>query len=268
MTRKGPMPLALYHQIYMVLREKLLGGEFPVNQAIPSEVALAEQYGVSRVTIRATLEKLESDGLISREKGRGTFPIPPKPLVSKAAPADMRGFLDSLVQLGLRTKAKVLEFEYTVPSPEIADRLGIGPGGVVLRTTRLYTSKGAPFSYVTGYLREEIGRTFTKADLDKGPMLPLLEKTGVRVARVEQVVTSRLADPNVAKYLDVPIGSAVTLMERVIFDETGRALDVNIGLYRPDRYTFQLDLERPADGSAASWTSAAQLESPANSEAP
>jgi GntR family transcriptional regulator len=249
------MPLALYHQIYMVLREQLLSGQFPARQAIPSEVALAEQYGVSRVTIRATLDKLEQDGLISREKGRGTFPIPAKPLVSKAAPADMRGFLDSLVQLGLRTKAKVLEFEYTVPPPLIAQRLSLPPGSVVLRSTRLYTSKGAPFAYATGYLREELGRTFTKADLDKGPMLPLIQRAGVRVARVEQIVTSRLADPKTAELLEVPIGSALTLMERVIYDENNRPLDVYLGLYRPDRYTFQLNLERPPDGHSTSWSS-------------
>lgn len=263
MTRKGPMPLALYHQIYMILREQLLNGTFPIGQAIPSEITLAEQYGVSRVTIRSTLEKLEGEGLISREKGRGTFPKLQQEVVTRPAPADMRGFLDNLVELGRRTKAEVLEFEFTIAPAPVVTALNLPAGSVVQRSTRLYSNKGAVFGYVVAYVREDVGRTFTKADAQKGPYLPLIERAGVAPARVEQTVTASLATPQISSLLEVPIGSALISLERIVFDQHDRPIDINYGLYRPDRYHFQINLERPhsSDQSGASdvgqWTTGA-----------
>jgi GntR family transcriptional regulator len=268
MTRKGPMPLALYHQIYMILREQLLNGAFPVGQAIPSEIALAEQYSVSRVTIRSTLEKLENEGLISREKGRGTFPKLQHEVVTKPAPSDLRGFLDNLVELGRRTKAEVLEFEYTVPPPNVTAALHIPVGSVVQRSTRLYSNKGAVFGYVTAYVREDLGRTFTQADAQKGPYLPLMEKAGISPGRVEQSVTAVLAPPHVATLLEVPIGSALISLERVVFDQDDRPIDVNYGLYRPDRYNFQINLERPGSADKSPGSDAEQWTTAANSARP
>jgi len=272
MTRKGPMPLALYHQIYMILREQLLNGHFPAGQAMPSEIALAEQYGVSRVTIRSTLEKLEKEGLISREKGRGTFPRLQHEVVTKPAPADLRGFLDNLVELGWRTKAEVLEFEFTVPPPAITAALHLPAGSVVQRSTRLYSNKGAVFGYVTAFVREDLGRTFTKADAQKGPYLPLMEKAGVIPTRVEQTVTAALTPPRIAELLDVPIGSALIELERVVFDQDDRPIDLNQGYYRPDRYTFQINLERPhADDARAEtgqWNTTANRVRPLTGTAP
>jgi GntR family transcriptional regulator len=253
MKRKGQTPLALYHQIYVVLREQLMDGTLSQNQALPSEMALAERYGVSRVTIRATLKKLQSEGLISREKGRGTFARKPK-LISLSAPADLRGFLNNLAEVGRRGKTKILEFAYVVPPREIARQLELPEGSVVQKAIRLLSYRGGAFAYVTTYLREDIGRTFSRAQLQKGPMLPLLESAGVRLARAEQTVTAKLADATLAKVLQTHVGSALICMQRTIYDQENTPIEVNIGFYRPDRYQFQLIMQRPGGVPGTEWT--------------
>jgi GntR family transcriptional regulator len=253
MKRRGQTPLALYHQIYVVLREQLVDGTLSHDQALPSEMALAERYGVSRVTIRATLKKLQSEGLISREKGRGTFARKPK-LVSRPAPADLRSFMNNLAEIGRRGTTKILEFAYIVPPLDIARQLELGPDSVVQKAVRLLSFRGGPFAYVTTYLRENIGRTFTRAQLQHGPMLPLLESAGVRLARAEQTVTAKLANPDIAKLLQVHIGSALISMQRTIYDQDNVPIEVNIGLYRPDRYEFQLIMQRPGGEPGTGWT--------------
>jgi GntR family transcriptional regulator len=252
MKRRGQTPLALYHQIYVVLREQLMDGTLSQDQALPSEMVLAERYGVSRVTIRATLKKLQSEGLISREKGRGTFARKSK-LISRPAPADLRGFMNNLAEIGRRGKTKILEFAYIIPPPDIASQLDLPPDSVVQKAVRLLSYRGEPFAYVTTFLREDIGRTFTRAQLQRGPMLPLLESAGVRLARAEQTVTAKLADAMMAKLLQTHIGSALICMQRTIFDQEDTPIEVNIGFYRPDRYQFQLVMERPGGAPGTEW---------------
>ena len=69
------LPVPKYHQIYLVLREQLHEGRFA--QGLPGELALMRQFGVARVTVRRALQELAGEGLISRERGRGTRPLGP-----------------------------------------------------------------------------------------------------------------------------------------------------------------------------------------------
>ncbi|MEI8267222.1 MAG: GntR family transcriptional regulator [Betaproteobacteria bacterium] len=69
------LPITKYHQVYLVLREQLQEGRFA--QGLPGELALTQQFGVGRVTVRRALEQLVQEGLIVREAGRGTRPVQP-----------------------------------------------------------------------------------------------------------------------------------------------------------------------------------------------
>lgn len=248
------MPLPLYHQIYTVLREQILEGKYSTDRPLPSEFELAHQFNVSRVTIRSTLQRLASEGLISREKGRGTFARPP--LASRPAEANLRGFMENLIQLGLRTKQKVLEFEYVRPPEDIRRKLALPSGALVQKAVRLSRYKDGVFSYVTTYLREEIGRTFTRKDIQITPMLTLIERAGVKMSRADQIVTARLADATMAKLLDVAVGSALISMTRTVHDDHGRPIEVVQGLYRPDRYEFQISIVRDQAKQDGIWKAA------------
>jgi GntR family transcriptional regulator len=250
MVRKSERPLALYHRIYMVLREKLLDGTFKEGEALPSETTLAEMYGVSRVTIRMTLKNLQDDGLISREHGRGTFPR----VLAEPGPAmlDLQGFMNNLTQFGQRTTGHVLSFDYVVPPPTIALIFNLPAEKIVQRAMRVLSHRLGVFAFVTTYVREEIGRTFTRADLECGPLLPLLLRAGVCVGRADQTVTAKSADAKVSELLGIALGSALLSLRRTIYDTGGQAVEVNQGLYRPDRYEFQLTLSPPHSGKRAS----------------
>ena len=70
--------IPLYHQLKIILREKVESGEYKADQMIPSEVKLAREYNVSRATARKALEDLTREGLFYRRQGKGTFVSPPK----------------------------------------------------------------------------------------------------------------------------------------------------------------------------------------------
>src|SRR5512133_1025713 len=120
------LPLPKYHRIYLVLREQLQEGRFA--DGLPGELALMQQFGVARVTIRRALEQLAQEGLISREPGRGTRPTGRLDQAGAGAANDpmrtqLTGLLENLVSMGLRTSVKVLDVGTVTASDAVASAL-------------------------------------------------------------------------------------------------------------------------------------------------
>jgi GntR family transcriptional regulator len=69
--------LALYLQIAAILRARIASGELQVGRPIPSEMTMAQQYGVSRLTVRKAVHLLRAEGLVRHAVGRGMFVQPP-----------------------------------------------------------------------------------------------------------------------------------------------------------------------------------------------
>ena len=63
------LPTPLYHQIYLVLRNKIIDGEFVDGDLLPGEERTARSCGVSRITAKRALNELAEDGLVVRERG-------------------------------------------------------------------------------------------------------------------------------------------------------------------------------------------------------
>lgn len=233
-------PTPLYHRIYLVLREQILDRKFDPDKPMPSEIELARAYSVSRVTLRKTMERLEREGLILRQRGRGTFAVPP----SSQTPvqADVSGLVENLLAMGLSTQVKVLEFEYTQTPPDAASDMGVAPGTIAQRAVRLRSLKDRPFSYAETWVREDIGRTYSAEDMATTPLLRLFEMAGVKIAGAHQKVMARSADYVVADLLGVEVGSALLCIKRVVRDENGAAVERIRALYRPDVYEFELNL--------------------------
>lgn len=87
MSKKGDMPRrGRSLHVLRVLRERIAEGEYPLNTKLPGERALAEEFGVSRVTIRKSLESLKSDGMIENRPGLGHIIIALEPVVIATQP--------------------------------------------------------------------------------------------------------------------------------------------------------------------------------------
>ncbi len=251
------LPLPKYHQIYLVLREQLQEGRF--DQGVPGEHLLAEQFGVARVTIRRAMEMLVKDGLVSRAPGRGTLPIKPScpPTRAPAArrqKAHLTGLLENIVNMGLRTAVRVLNCERVAASATVAHELGIATGAPVTKSVRVRSTDEGPLSHITAYVPEAVAQ-FTREQLEREPLLMLLEAAGVEMGGATQTISARLADAVVARHLDVAVGSALLAVTRVVRDVNDRPVQLLQGLYRPDRYQYQLQLSRVGDVDARIWVS-------------
>jgi GntR family transcriptional regulator len=252
------LPLPKYHRVYLVLREQLEEGRFA--NGVPGELALMRQFGVARVTVRRALEQLAQEGLIARGPGRGTRAIGwPARQGASAANDPMRtqltGLLENLVSMGLRTSVKVLDVDMVAASETVAGALAMATGAMVQKAVRVRSTREGPLSHITTYVPADVARRFGRRELARKPILLLLEEAGVKVGRAVQTVSARLADAEVAGHLDLPVGSALLAVRRLIYDEQERPVQWLHGLYRPDRYEYQMQLSRVGNIDAKVWVS-------------
>jgi GntR family transcriptional regulator len=238
-------------RIYLLLRERIQNGELEPGSRLPGELSIAAEFGISRVTVRRALDTLANDGLIDRRPGSGTFVREgnsAQPIV-----ADLSNVLSHLVEMGRRTGVRLLSFAYVNPPESVAGSLGLEPGERTQRSIRVRLIDGAPFSYLVTHVPERIGVTYSEADLASMPLLGLLERSGIVVEEASQSISATLAGPDVAEALGLEIGSPLLSLTRVVWDPSGQGVEHLHALYRPDRYSFHMDLVRTGAVGARRW---------------
>lgn len=245
------LPLSKYHQIYLVLREQIQEGRYA--QGLPGELELARQFGVGRITVRRALEELASDGLIVREVGRGTRPTTRAEQGRRRGPAAsapvlpatrLHGLLENIVSVSRSTTVKVLEWKVVQASHELAEALRVPDGEKLRKVVRRRSSAAGPVSLITTYVPEALARGFGRAELTHKPMLQLLEESGLELGRAVQTVSASQADARVAAELQVAVGTAMLSVRRLVLDAADRPVQLLHGLYRPDRYEYQMEMSQ------------------------
>ena len=227
---------------YQVKRELLeLTAALDAGSPVPPERELARSYGTSRTTVRQALAELVVEGRLLRMQGKGTFVAKPK--VAQAL--ELASYTEGLRQYGLHPQTKILEIGYVTADEELAARLGIRPGGRVLRLHRLRLADGEPMSIDTSHLP---ARRFPglRRQLERHASLyeTLREDYGIQLAEAEETIETVLADPHDAQLLCVDPGLPLLLLSRHAIDSTGEPVEWAQSWYRGDRYKFITRLRR------------------------
>ncbi|MGD3107442.1 MULTISPECIES: GntR family transcriptional regulator [unclassified Streptomyces] len=233
--------LPLWYQVSQSLRASILGRSPEAPLRLPTEDALAEHYGVSVLTMRQALKELESEGLISRHRRRGTFI---EPSAQRGAPVRLLGSVDAIVaqQSGMRTA--LLEHGPVSVPPELSEFFPDMDEVAGFRRLRSDEASGEPTNHARNYVRPDVAARIDLADLERWPMTKVLrDAVGVRISRITDTVEARLADPETARLLQVPLLSPILHYTGITYDESGRVLDVARIHYRGDRFSFTVTLE-------------------------
>lgn len=253
----------IYHQIFLLLRSKILEGEYIEGQYLPGERELCEIYGISRITAVRVLNELAAIGLVVREQGRGTRvkfisqgTIVRGPMANvtqevrpNARAPSVEDWLDVLRRRP-PTLATVHSFEVTEAKGPVAEALEIRDGAKVLLAARSWSFEGKPYNHITTYVPMEIAGGWTKEMFERMPLSLLLEEAGYRIARMEERVSAVLADMLLAERLEVSFGTPLLRVTRHVFDETGRPVYYLIGYYPPERYDYAVTLSRTLPGKS------------------
>ncbi|MEO6984184.1 MAG: GntR family transcriptional regulator, partial [Paralcaligenes sp.] len=241
-----------YYKIYRLLKQGIENHEFSPNDAMPGENALAERYHVSRLTIRRSLDLLQRDGLVERRQGSGTFPIKAAIKVQPFS-ADINKLLAHLNGMAASTRALLLAFSYEIPNPDVQSKLELAVNARVQKAIRVRRYEDAPFSYLTTYVPEHIGKRFSQDDLTLYPIQTLFKKLGIKLVSAEQSITAILADVQHAENLDMEVGSPLLCINRVIRDASNTPIEYLIAAYNPHRFEYRMAMSNKRTKGKDSW---------------
>jgi len=228
----------LYHQLYSVLKAAILDGTIPHDAQMPTEQQLVATFDVSRITAKRAMDELAAENLIARFRGKGSHVTYHYTLEPVRAP--LVGMLENLKEMGKHSIVRVVLTEIVVPPAEVRQILRLGDRDAAHKVVRVSSNAdGEPYVY---YLSWTVGitRAYTRKKLENHTRLDLLQKNGIKLTRVEQVLSAENASLPVAEELDVEPGAALLSIRRLGSVEGGAVVDVLDGFYNPKRFQYAM----------------------------
>lgn len=229
----------LYVQLADLFRQRIGKGLWREGEKLPSLERLVAEFGVARVTVRQAIERLERDGLVSPQRGRGTFVT--------GVPAQDRWLrvetsLKSLADVYRDTQPTVLTIdESTERRPLLNPDDGVAaPGYVYMR--RVHAQDGRPYCVIAIHLDADVFARDPHAFRTQ-TVIPLLRTLRVKIATARQVLTIGTADVEIARHLQVPVNAPTAEVRRVFTGPRGRVLYVAEVTYRGDFVHVEFDLK-------------------------
>jgi GntR family transcriptional regulator len=231
-----------YLQIADILRAGLGEGKWEPGQLIPSEASLGEMFAVSRTAIRQALGQLVSEGLLHKEKGRGTFVARPHMAISVQ---ELRGFFDEMSAASRPVTTEVLRQEVSAAPVAMAALLNVPVGASVVCIERLRSVATEPLVHATTYLPWPRFADLVDIDLrTTGLYAELDERYGVQPHGGLRRLEALPATPAQAKLLRVRSRDAVLRVIASNVDATGAPFEAFEAYYRGDRAVFEAVVRR------------------------
>jgi GntR family transcriptional regulator len=237
--RTSPVPY--YFQLACVLREEIVSRRWQAQQRLASEAEIGEHFGVARSVVRQALARLEDEGVLRREKGRGAFVADSRQrswLLSEGF------FQDEAERLGLAITSRVLRREVTELPNWAAEALGLPRGSLGVTIARLRSIEGRVALYGQNYLPAAHAPIVMALDPDASLYEVLEREAGVVVHGTRRVVEAVSAGDEIGRLLEIPPHAAVAVVESVSWDAELRAFDCFQSWLRTDRTRIEIGVTR------------------------
>ena len=233
--RSSPVPL--YYQLAQQLERAIESGELSRGTHLGNEILLADQLGLSRPTVRRAIGYLVDRGLLVRKRGVGTQVVQPR----VRRPMELTSLYDDLSGGGQEPTTRVLSLD-KLPAPDLVARaLGLSDGDPVLAVERLRLAHGEPLAVLRNYLPADLVALDCEA-LERTGLYQLMRAAGVRLHLATQTVGARVATAAEARLLGERRNAPLLTMQRVAYDDSGRAVEFGSHYYRASLYSFEFVL--------------------------
>ena len=230
-----------YQQVREVIKAEIERGRRPVGSRLPPERALAQHFGVSRVTLRRSLEELARAGTIARS---GTGWMVASPAIGEP-PNVLMSFSEMAASRGLEPGARVLDRRQRPATIDEADALGLAPGAPLFELERLRSLDAVPILIDRTRIPLSLAPGLFDMELDGRSLYEALEQNyGMRPTRARLTVEAIPADERRARLLGLEPSEPLLLCRQQSQDQTGRQIELCDMVYRGDRYRFMATLER------------------------
>lgn len=233
----------LYVQLAELFRQRIGKGVWREGDKLPSLDQLSAEFEVARVTVRQAVDQLSRDGLVSPQRGRGTF-------VTGVPRADrwlrVETTLQSLHDVYRDTQPTILNIDESPSRTERLPLIGEGDGVPAERYVymrRVHAHEGRPYCVIAIHLDAAIFDRQPEA-FRTGTVIPLLlAMPSVRIVSARQVLTISTADLEVARHLGIDVNAPVAEVRRVFTGPKRRVIYLAEVTYRGDFVHVEFDLK-------------------------
>lgn len=241
-NRRAPIPI--FKQIANQLRHRIEQGKLHLGDVIPGERELADSLNVSRMTLRAAVDELVNDGLLLRQRGRGTI-VAHVRINKQAQVLGFMSFSEEMRARGLVPSSRILEFKSEIADAAVSAQLDLQLGAQVILLKRVRLANGEPMALERCYLPYERFSRLLQFDLSMRSLYDILEhEFETRPALCQETVEAIALDAPEARDLDCKRGAPALLVTRVTRDARDTLIEAETTLYRSDRYRMVFMRER------------------------
>ena len=233
--RNSPVPL--YFQVAQQLEQMIESGELPSGTRLENEIGLADQFGLSRPTMRRAIGYLVDRGLLIRRRGVGTEVGHAK----VRRQVELTSLYDDLAKSRRSPRTQVLRFGVEPAPDEIAAELGLPTGTDVYVFERLRYAETEPLALMHNYVPASLLK-LSAEDLEVQGLYNLLRANGINPRIAKQAIGARASTAAQARALGETRGAPVLTMVRAAYDDQDRAVEYGSHIYRASRYSFDLTL--------------------------
>lgn len=212
----------------------------PRGNKLPSEPKLAKQLGVSRATLREAMRTFESQGLLRRRQGLGTFVVGPTQVIESGLEV-----LESIETQAQKVGFDVTMGEYHISrikaDKEQGEKLQLNEGDPLIKVRRVILTDDAPVAYLIDVLPEGVLDPETLNSQFTGSVLDLLIHIGDPPLSISKTEISAIHAPSdVAKALNVQRGDTLLLLNGLLFDEQGNPVDYSYSYFLPGYFRLHI----------------------------
>ena len=236
----APSSLPIHEVIQRSLRRRIEDGELTEGRQLPSEAALQREFQASRTPVRQALRRLQTDGLIIRAQGKGSFVASAKIGV---ALRQMVSFGNEQRRQGRAVEARTLSVEWAAAPTEVARSLGL-EGDHATYVRRLLIVDQIPLTFFEHWIAPTIAHSVFVAAGDFPSLYELLTEHGREPWYGTETITASMATEEMARLLDYPEGGPLVTMVRLTRDFERLPIEYTTYVVRADRYAYEINLMR------------------------
>jgi DNA-binding GntR family transcriptional regulator len=233
--RSSPVPL--YFQVAQRLEQMIESGEMPPGSKLENEIAMADQLGLSRPTMRQAIQHLVDKGLLVRKRGVGTQVVHAR----VRRQVELSSLFDDLDRAHRQPRTEILSFGTVEAPDDVAVALRLAPGTEVMAFERLRYAQDEPLALMRNYLPTGVA-DITAESLTTSGLYQVLRDAGVQLRIADQTISARKAGATEARLLHETRGAPLLTMQRTAYDHANRAIEYGSHVYRASRYSFEFTL--------------------------
>ncbi|HHU65439.1 GntR family transcriptional regulator [Streptococcus sp.] len=226
-----------YIRIHDAVKKQIDDGFWEIGQRLPSERDLADDYEVSRMTLRQAITLLVEEGILERRVGSGTY------VASHRVQEKMRGttsFTEIVRSQGKTPSSQVVSYQRKPANETEIQQLQLKPSDYVVRMERVRYADNVPLVFEVASIPEKLIREFKREDITEH-FFQTLTDNGYEIGKSQQTIYAKNASERVANYLKVPKNHAVLALTQVSYFTDGRPFEYVHSQYVGDRFEFYLE---------------------------